>query len=83
MFLLQYFFPNELYDVESFRFRQLLIGFGSPVIHGVPQDETVIGLTGLTGPAGISLRFNGFLGVIIGPILIISSGEIPLELVWI
>ncbi len=61
---------------------QLLIGFGSPVIHGIPQDETVITLTGLTGPAGISLRYNGFIGVIIGPILVLSSGQLLQELLW-
>ena len=39
----------------------------------MPQDETVITLTGLSGPAGIPLRFSGFIGIIIGPILILSS----------
>ncbi len=52
-----------------------MIGFGAAVVSGLPQDEKVISLTGLTGPAGISLLTSGYVGVIIGPILVVGSGK--------
>ena len=49
-----------------------MIGYGVKVLDGTPQNENVITLTGLTGA---SIYTSGYVSVVIGPILLICSGE--------